>query len=247
VVQSLKAGKAVLVEKPVAVNAADARRMLAASRSTGQLLMVAQVLKFFPEFAVIREGLQKKRWGRLLAFHSRRIICKPQWGKDSWLRNPRLSGGMVIDLHIHDTDFTLNLAGKPKAVTSTGLESEGQVHSIRTTYHYDKKEPYLTSEAGWLNAPSLTFEHGYDAYFEKATVQFNSTHCPTPKLYGRRSVKELSLPKGDGFQSELQAAVDSVKRGKVHPLLSAEAAATSLSVCLAEQKSALTRKRVTIR
>ncbi|MBN1443045.1 MAG: Gfo/Idh/MocA family oxidoreductase [Planctomycetes bacterium] len=246
VVQALRAGKSVLVEKPIALNVKDARRMIEAGRRSGKLLMVAQVLKFFPEFAAIREAVQKNRWGRLLAYHARRIIAVPDWTSTGWFSDPKLSGGMVVDLHIHDTDFIVNLLGKPRAVTSSALVNSGQVDFLRTIYNFESGGTLASAEAGWINVPSLAFEHGYDAYFERATVRFNSTTGPLPKIFTNRSVQELRLPGGDGFQKEIQAAVDSVRTGAVHPLLSADAAAASLEICLAEQKSALTGKTVRV-
>ncbi|MCZ6793616.1 MAG: Gfo/Idh/MocA family oxidoreductase [Planctomycetota bacterium] len=245
-VRCLRAGKSVLVEKPMALKASDAQRMLATAKRTRRLLMVAQVLNFFPEFASLAEAVNSRRHGRLLSFHSRRIIAMPTWSDDSWFGDPELSGGMVVDLHIHDTDFTVHLFGKPRAVTSHGLVRGGQIHSIRTVYDLGSRGPLLSSEAGWVNAPSLAFEHGYDAFFEKATIHYDSSHCPIPRVYGPRSHRNLRLPKGDAFQKELQAVCDSVKSGRAHPLLSAKSAAVSLSVCLAEQKSVLTGRRVRI-
>src|SRR5205807_5467268 len=54
-ISALEAGKHVLVEKPIALTTADADAMLAAARASGKLLMVAQVLPFFPEFAFAAE------------------------------------------------------------------------------------------------------------------------------------------------------------------------------------------------
>lgn len=242
--RAMKGGKSVLVEKPIALKEADSRRMLAASESSGKLLMVAQVLKFMPEFSALAEAVEKGRYGRLLGLHLRRIIAMPDWGDDSWFSDPKLSGGMVIDLHIHDTDFAVHLFGKPKAVTSQGIVSNRRVEAIRTAYHFGRRSPLVTSEAGWINAPALPFEHGYDAYFDKATIQFNSTSRPRPTVYSSGKPKDLRLPRGDGFARELEAAAESVRRGKVHPLLSARSAATSLAVCRAEEKSAIRGSKV---
>ena len=63
-------------------------------------------------------------------------------------------------------------------------------------------------------------------------------------LYTSRKTKKLTVPRGDAFQMEIQAAVDSVRKGVVHPLLSADSATTSLEVCLAEQKSARSGRKV---
>ena len=242
-IQSLRAGKHVLVEKPIAVHLPDASRMLRAAASAGRLLMVAQVLKFFPEFAFLAEAIRTRRWGKLLRLHTRRVISKPDWEAGSWLSNRAKSGGMVIDLHIHDTDFVTYLFGKPIGVTSQGVVRRGQVDFIHTNYHYKAKDPLITTEAGWINGAALPFEHGFEAFFEKASCYYNSTHAPTPICYEKRKAKQIRPLQGDAFRTELQAAVDAVKSGRVPATLSAETAKLALKVCLAEERSVLRGRR----
>jgi len=55
-IESLKAGKAVICEKPIAVREADAKKMIDAARRAGRPLMIAQVLKFFPEFELLLDA-----------------------------------------------------------------------------------------------------------------------------------------------------------------------------------------------
>jgi predicted dehydrogenase len=251
-IQSLEAGKHVLVEKPIALRPRDGARMIAAARRARRLLMVAQVLKFFPEFALLADAVRDRRWGRLLALQLRRIISMPDWGGDSWFARPEKSGGMVVDLHIHDTDFLRYLFGTPRAVSSSGLIRKGRVDFIRTAYELDgaprrrERSPLLAAEAGWINAPALSFEHGYDAFFERATCHYDSTRCAKPVLFGAKGREEIDLPAGDGFQKEIQAAADAVRRGKAPASLDAGAALASLRVCLAEERSARTSRRVEV-
>jgi predicted dehydrogenase len=243
---AFEAGKHVLVEKPIALQLADAERMLAASRRARKLLLVAQVLRFFPEFAFLSDSVRKGSLGRLLSVNLRRVIATPSWG-DSWFSDPARSGGMVVDLHIHDTDFIVQLFGKPRSVTSHGVVEGERVDFIRTAYQFGAPAPLVSAEAGWINAPSLAFEHGYEAFFEKATLRFNSSDAPRPRLYGKKGVKELAVPAADAFQLEIGAAVESVRTGKAHPLLDAASARTSLEVCLAEQNSARSGKPVAVK
>lgn len=242
--RSLGAGKAVLVEKPIAIRPADGRRMVEAAARAGRPLMVAQVLKFMPEFGGLISLVEKNTYGKLRALHCRRIIAKPDWGDDSWFKDSKLSGGMVVDLHIHDTDFIVHLFGKPESVTARGLVEEGEIQSIRTVYEYGAEGPLVTAEAGWINAAGLPFEHGYDAYFEGATVHFDSSYCPVPRVYRKHEEGKVPLPKGDGFVRELQAAVDSVREGSIHPFLRAEGALAALEVTEKESKAAEKRSTV---
>ena len=143
----------------------------------------------------------------------------------------------MIDLHIHDTDFMVHLFGKPRAVTSHGLRTGAAIDALRTTYHYKKSGPLLTSEAGWINAPGLPFEHGYDAFFEKATLHFNSSHSPAVKIYQKSGPKELKLRAYDGFQAELEAAAKAVRSGLCRRGWIPGTRTCSLAVCRAEERS----------
>src|SRR5262249_18523922 len=78
-IQALKAGKHVLVEKPIALSIADADAMLAAAHDSRKLLMVGHVLPFFPEFAFALDAVLSGRYGSLRAAHLRRVISKPDW------------------------------------------------------------------------------------------------------------------------------------------------------------------------
>src|SRR5438552_11823010 len=63
--RALEAGKHVLVEKAIALEPDDADTMVLIAAKTGQLLMVAHVLPFFPEFAYAAEAIRSGRWGRV--------------------------------------------------------------------------------------------------------------------------------------------------------------------------------------
>ena len=56
-VEALRAGKHVLVEKPMALDGFGGDRMINAARRAGRVLMTAHVLRFFPEYAVLRDGI----------------------------------------------------------------------------------------------------------------------------------------------------------------------------------------------
>ena len=246
-IRCLQAGKAVLVEKPIALDPKDARKMLLAAKKARKPLMVAQVLRFMPEFSLLSDAVKSKRWGKLLSLHMKRIIAMPEWGDSSWFADPAKSGGMVIDLHIHDTDFIVHLFGKPNAVSSNGLVDKRGVNFIRTTYHGKAKGPLLSAEAGWLNAPGLPFEHGYDVFFEEATLKFNSSWGSSPHLLTKDGkARKPRLPGKDGFVGELQEAVHSIQSGKASKELGGGSARNSLLLCLKEIESAKQGETVAI-
>src|SRR3954453_10538468 len=134
-IRALAAGKHVLVEKAIALDGADADRMVAAARKAGKLLMVAHVLPFFPEFAFAARAIRSGAYSALLGGHLIRVISRPDWSAD--IGDASKTGGPAVDLHIHDTHFIGLLAGVPRAVFSTGkVAPGGAVEYLTTSYLY---------------------------------------------------------------------------------------------------------------
>ena len=119
-IAALRAGKHVLLEKPLVLQAADADGMFAAARETGRTLMVAHVLRFWGEYVSLVECVHAGRLGKPISATAARLSQPPAWS--DWALDPALSGGAVLDLCVHDFD-TLNwLLGTPKSVYARGRE-----------------------------------------------------------------------------------------------------------------------------
>lgn len=249
-VTCLEAGKHVLLEKPIALNLRDADRMLKAAKASGRHLFVGHVLRFFPQYRYLKQVHAGGRFGNLLAARFRRIIARPSWpaGGLNWFTDPKKSGGATIDLHIHDADFVLHLLGKPKAVDSRGVAAAfGTFDYIVNQYDYGKNGPVVTSEGGWIAAPGLPFEQSFEAYFEKGTILYNSSNCPLVLLDHKGNKQEPKLSTEDGFVAEIKAVIRPLVTGGDPVELLGQAARNSLALCLAEQESAKTGKRVALR
>ena len=240
--QALQAGKHVLVEKPLAITMRDADKMVATAKKCNRQLAVAQVLRYFPEFRLVKDLADSGKHGSIRGAHFKRIISRPHWGA-GWFERVKQTGGPALDLHIHDTDFVQFLFGMPKAVQSTGLVAEnGQVEYITTQYLFDNKELNVTCNSGAVAMKSLMFEHGYDVYFEKATLMFDSATMQRPKLYpeGDRKPIEPKVPGKDVFDAfvgEIKYAVDCIETGVAPTIISGETARDSLRICLKEIES----------
>lgn len=244
-IRALRAGKHVLVEKPVALTSADADAMLDASRSSGRLLMVAHVLPFFPEFAYAAEAVRSGRFGKLRAAHLSRVIARPDWS--TGITDAARSGGPAVDLHIHDTHFISLVCGVPRAVSSRGVSESGSVVHINTHYLYDDPDLTVSAVSGAISQSGRPFTHGFEFYLERATISFQSAN-----LGGRTESSPLTLilPEGKverpeigppdpsvAFSAELAMAAGAVDSGIEPPSLSARLARQALVLCLAEQES----------
>ena len=254
-IAALQAGKHVLIEKPIAVDPKAADRMVAAAKKSGKLLMVAQVLPFFPEFKFAAETVASGKYGKLLAAHFRRVISPPKWSSE--MSDFRKLGGWGIDLHIHDNHFIGLVCGMPQQVFSRGIIQDGFVNHVHTQYVYSDSSLAVTSVSGGIAAEGMAFSAGFELYLEHATLLFNAGTVGGEWVVDRPltviSRGKATQPKLKGgaewcsaFTSELQCAVDAGKAESAPRLLSAELARDALKICHAEAKSIQTGKPVSI-
>lgn len=96
--------RGIVVEKPMGRSVSDCDRAIAACRANGVPLFPAHVLRFFPEFAAARARVHAGDVGEVATVRTRRGGPFPRaW--ENWYGKPALSGGVVLDLIIHDFDW----------------------------------------------------------------------------------------------------------------------------------------------
>ena len=122
-VKALSAGVNVLCEKPMSLSISDCERMITEAKRSKKYLQVGHCIRFWPEYAKAKETVDSGRYGKVIAATFRRLGAVPNWSADNWLLDEKRSGGMALDLHIHDTDFVQCLFGLPHAVHSFGAKS----------------------------------------------------------------------------------------------------------------------------
>lgn len=248
VLESIAAGKATLVEKPISVDLKAADRMVKAAEKKGVPLMVAHVLPFMPEFRYAADVIASGKYGKLLAAHFRRVIAPPDWSSD--MSDFRKLGGWGVDLHIHDNHFIGLACGVPSKVFSTGIQQDGLVNHVHTQYIYDDRPNLAIScVSGGIAAKGLAFGHGFEIFLEEATLKYEFNTLggepvldrPLTVIDNKGRVAHPTL-KGGGewysaFTSELQTAVKGLKSKETPTILSAQLARDALRLCYAEADS----------
>ncbi|RLF19974.1 MAG: gfo/Idh/MocA family oxidoreductase [Thermoprotei archaeon] len=104
-VKAMEAGKHVLLEKPIALRLKDAREIIDTAKKTGVKFMVAHVLRFFPEYVRIKYLVDVGAIGEPRIARAYRYSSFPAWSVKGWYGEHKLSGGVVVDMAIHDYDF----------------------------------------------------------------------------------------------------------------------------------------------
>src|SRR5580698_8667637 len=169
---ALRAGKHVVCEKPLARTPALCREIVAAAAKSKGFFMPAMVMRFWPEWAWLKNAIDQQAYGKVLAARFRRVSSPPGWSKASYFKGDD-SGGALLDLHIHDTDFVQFCFGRPRGVFSTGTTRySGAIDHVATAYQFASGVPVI-AEGSWLMAESYGFKMEYTANFEQATADFD--------------------------------------------------------------------------
>lgn len=254
-IAALKAGKHVLVEKPIALKPAAAKAMQKAADKSGKLILTAHVLSFFAEFNFALEAARSGKFGKLLGGHFKRLISNPDWLKDFF--DLEKVGGPLLDLHIHDAHFIRVMFGKPTSVTSVGRMNGDCVEYCTTQFGFDDKSLVVTATSGVLHQATRSFTHGFEIHFENATILLDFavidgqpvTSMPLTVIPRKGKSKQPKL-KGtdpiDSFAAELKEVEQSILSGTPSSILAGDLAVDALVICQKEADSVAKGKTVRV-
>lgn len=242
-------GKHVFCEKPIARTVADARAMVAACERAGGLLTVGHVVRFFPEYARIRALLAEDAVGTVGVVRAARLNANPALAR-SWYGNRAWSGGVIVDLMIHDLDTLRWYFGEVERVYARGLSDTGD----RVTSDYALAVLRFASgviahvEASWAHAHFRTSIEiaGSAGLLRHASEESNALRvehtAPQHEDVARVQVPRSPLAEGP-YQTELRHFLAAVEAG-TPPLVTGDEAVRSLTLALAVLQSVETGRPV---
>ncbi len=123
VLQAAAAGKHIVCEKPLARTVEQGQEMIAACRKAGVKLLVAHVVRFFPEYSLAKATVDSGQVGRPGVVRLARGSFRPKKPVGNWLLDFEKSGGMMLDLMIHDFDYARWVAGEVESVFAKSISS----------------------------------------------------------------------------------------------------------------------------
>jgi predicted dehydrogenase len=116
--RAIAAGKAILVQKPMAPDAAACRRLIAAAGAAQVDLQVSFMHRYFEEFAAARALIASGAIGRPASARMRNATPGPDWG-DWFFKKSRVGGGVVLQLGVHGIDLLTQLFGPVASLNAT--------------------------------------------------------------------------------------------------------------------------------
>jgi predicted dehydrogenase len=134
---AIEAGKSVLIEKPLTLNASQARRIAQAAAAAKVTVMEAMWTRFLPHMVRLRELVATGILGTLESLvvdHSKVQTADP----GHRLNSLALGGGALLDLGIYPISLAYDLFGRPNRmkVTSSSLRPNGADKAVAGEFHY---------------------------------------------------------------------------------------------------------------
>jgi predicted dehydrogenase len=218
-VKAMEKGINVITEKPISLKEEDVERVYSTAEKNGVKFMVAQVLRFWPEYLVLKDIFDTQKYGKLLSGTMIRLGGYPKWSWDGWMMDEKRSGLVPFDLHIHDLDFMVYAFGMPEVKYQYRSKRPDQDY---ISLCYDFGDFSINSEASWY-AADHPFTAEFRFQFEDALV---SNENGRMVIYLRNDEKidlsqqaegdtgSINLPKSDAYANEIKYVFDCVVNDK---------------------------------
>lgn len=175
-------GRSVFVEKPIALDRADAEAIVEMTDRTGARLMVGHVLRFWPGYPEVHAIATGGTLGRPIS-----VVCtrlQPPPATSGWLADVEATGGIGPLVLVHDFDLMNSILGTPTSVSSIVLRGSGAGAShVVVGVEYDGARAVV--EGSVAMPSSHPFSTSLSVYCERGSVHFGYEVPPSEPGAGR--------------------------------------------------------------
>ena len=203
--------KAVLCEKPIAMNAAQLSRMISEAKRKNMFLMEGLWTNFMPHVQKVYDLTQKEIYGKCLKIEAD-FSFKAEFDTEARLFNKNLGGGALLDIGIYPVYLALKLLGLPQDIKATAQFSKTGVDvSNAIQFQYPSGAVAKLSSSFAKTTPSKA-----KVYFEKASVELGSRFHQTDQLTITTEAGEEHLDfhySPNGYQFEIEHVHDCLDQG----------------------------------
>lgn len=245
IVPAAERGLDVLCEKPVERTMADAGAVIDAAAEAGVTFMPGHTLRFFPEYAKARERVREGDIGS--PGNVRTLRQSPFAERNAWFLDDEKSGGVLLDLAIHDFDFLRWTLGPVEHVFARRQQWDDHEYALATLRFESGAVGHV--DARWPNRPELPFVTEFELAGDEGLLEFDSEEVSPIDVFSTTDTEEpqrdpIDEPlEKDPYRLELEAFVDCVRSGTEPPITGSDGV-NALRIALAAIESAETGRRV---
>ena len=242
-----------ICEKPLARTLAQGREMVAACRSAGVKLLVGQVVRFFPEYDRAKRAIDGGMIGKPAVLRFSRCVSQPRLSVDNWFVDFNRSGGLILDLMVHDFDQARWMAGEvtrvyAKALSVTRPEA-GVDHALVILTHASGAITHV--EGSWAYPP--TFTTAFEVAGSEGLLTFDAESSKPIHFLRHQQVSteipEVPLPSNPLLESQYVTEIKAFYEAIAHDApvrVSAVDGLAAMQIALAAIESAQTGRAVEI-
>mgnify|MGYP001819217854 CR=1 FL=1 len=254
VLAAAASGKHIVCEKPLARMIEQGQEMIAACEKAGVQLIVAHVVRFFPEYSLARQQVKDGEIGDPAVLRLTRGSFQPKLAEDNWFVDFAKSGGMMLDLMIHDLDYARWVAGEVETVFAKKISSEHTGaqgdHGLVILRHRSGAISHV--EGSWAYPPPL-FRTRFEIAGSNGLLQHDSSKTAAINLHlhdtGDEDIPDVPLPGSplheDPYATQIKTFYQSLINNDPAPVSGADGLA-ALQLALAAIESANSGRPVTI-
>jgi predicted dehydrogenase len=237
-------GKHLFLEKPIARTLEDAEEILSAFGASAGRLFVGHVVRFFPEYAKIKQTVEAGDLGTVgVARTSRRSPFLRGW--NDWYADWRQSGGVLVDLVVHDFDFLRWCFGEVERVYARGVMGReyNRLDYALVTLRFGAGQ--IAHVEGHWGYPA-PFEYAIEIAGSRGLLTSNSTEAPPLRLLQDPDGEAPPVAAGRSpYAAELEHFVRCLRTGE-EPVVGGSDAREALRVSLAAIESVRTGNPVVL-
>ncbi|WP_135555898.1 Gfo/Idh/MocA family protein [Paenibacillus cymbidii] len=243
VLKAAALGKHVICEKPLAPTVQEGEEMIRFCAMQGVRLFVGHVVRFFPNFADIERKIAAGAIGRVGVAHTKRSGSHPGRTKaKEWYKDYAKSGGVIMDLMIHDIDFVRWVLGEVKTVYAMQRLSEGLHHAL-VTFRF-RSGAIVNLESCW-GYPG-PFATSCEFAGNKGIIRYDGAETQSLQLFRSAAEEQeqpVAVPQSPAFHDpyylELRHFIDCIHSG-AQAIVTAEDGLKAVELSLAAIQSAET-------
>jgi predicted dehydrogenase len=169
------AGKQIVCEKPLARSVEQAQTAMKACNKAGVRLLVAHVVRFFPEYALAKQAVLEGKIGKPGIVRLSRGSYRPKKQTGNWFLDENKSGGILMDLMIHDYDYARWIAGEVESVYAKNISAAHPEASVNYGLVILKhRDGALSHIAGAWAYPPPTFRTSFEIAGDAGLILFDS-------------------------------------------------------------------------
>ncbi len=239
-IYAMDKGIHVFSEKPMALNLEDCQAMIDASKRNNVKLMIGQCLRFCPYWLKVKEFIDSGKYGKVVKAEFSRVSARPMDKWEDWMDDVEKSGGCILDMHVHDTDFINFLFGKPKAVSTVATHEKTAYDGVNTNYIFDDK--VCVANGDWGYADTYRFSGAYRIRFEKATLSI--WDGPVKVFPDEGEPYEIKIEGNTSYQNEIIEFINCIREDRVCEQNTPESSMQTIEIVLKEKESADTNQIV---